>query len=142
MVSQEQFIAVNCFLRYGTLPRLMIIETWIKILDPYGYGKLPRHFYMDFFEKLARGKLTLISTIVSSSFAQQIVSFMEQKGCVSPDNGEINIKVLTKKLIDKEIDIELFNQTLKSVNDLDVPESKPITDFSFLEDLIATIVTK
>jgi hypothetical protein len=25
---------------------------------------------MDFFEKLARGKLTLISTIVSSSFAQ------------------------------------------------------------------------
>ncbi len=77
MVSQEQFIAVNCFLRYGTLPRLMIIETWIKILDPYGYGKLPRHFYMDFFEKLARGKLTLISTIVSSSFAQQIVSFME-----------------------------------------------------------------
>ena len=70
MVSQEQFIAVNCFLRYGTMPRLMIIETWIKILDPYGYGKLPRHFYMDFFEKLARGKLTLISTIVSSSFAQ------------------------------------------------------------------------
>jgi hypothetical protein len=52
------------------MPRLMIIETWIKILDPYGYGKLPRQFYMDFFEKLARGKLTLISTIVSSSFAQ------------------------------------------------------------------------
>jgi len=46
---------------------------------------------------------------------------------------------LTKKFIDKDIDIELFNQTLRSIADLDVPESKPITDFSFLEDLIATV---
>ncbi len=94
---------------------------------------------MDFFEKLARGKLTLISTIVSSSFSQQIISFMEQKGVINPDTGEIIMAKLSKKLMDKEIDIELFNQTLRSVNDLDVPESKPITDFSFLEELIATI---
>jgi hypothetical protein len=43
---------------------------------------------------------------------------------------------LSKKLMDKEIDIELFNQTLRSVADLDVPESKPIADFGFLEELI------
>jgi hypothetical protein len=48
----------------------MIIETWLKILDPYGYGKVPRDSYIDFFEKLARGRLTMINTIVSSSFAQ------------------------------------------------------------------------
>jgi hypothetical protein len=28
------------------------------------------------------------------------------------------------------------------VADLEVPESKPITDFNFLEDLLATIDTK
>ena len=54
-----------------------------------GYGKLQKEFYIDFFEKLARGKLTLISTIVSSSFAQQIASFLEQKGCLNPETREI-----------------------------------------------------
>lgn len=49
---------------------------------------------------------------------------------------------LSKKLMDKEIDIELFNQTLRSVAELDVPESKPITDFSFLESLLQTIDQK
>lgn len=49
------------------------------------------------------------------------------------------MKKLSKQLMDKEIDIELFNQTLRSVADLDVPESKPITDFGFLEGLIQTI---
>ena len=124
------------------MPKQMIIETWLHILDPYGYGRIQRQSYMDFFEKLARGKLTLISTIVSSSFAQQIVSFLEQKGCLNPETGELIMKELARRFADKEIDIELFNQTLRSVNDLDVPESKPITDFTFLEELIATIDNK
>lgn len=46
---------------------------------------------------------------------------------------------LAKKLLDKEIDIDVFNQTLRSVADLDVPDSKPLTDFGFLENLIKTI---
>jgi hypothetical protein len=58
------------------------------------------------------------------------------KGCINPDTREIIMAKLTKKLMDKEIDIELFNQTLRSVADLDVPESKPIADFGFLEELI------
>jgi len=49
------------------------------------------------------------------------------------------MKYLTKKLFDKEIDIELFNQTLRSVSELEVPECKPIADFNFLEGLIATV---
>jgi hypothetical protein len=69
VMTQEQFIAVNCFLRYGTMPKQMIIETWLKILDPQGYGKISKESYIDFFEKLARGRLTMINTIVSSSFA-------------------------------------------------------------------------
>jgi hypothetical protein len=48
LVSQEEFITMDCFHRYGTLPRNMIIETWLKIFDLYAYCKLPRHFYMDF----------------------------------------------------------------------------------------------
>ena len=42
------------------------------------------------------------------------------------DNKEIMMKILAKKLYEKEIDIELFNQTLKSVSELEVPDSKPI----------------
>lgn len=100
---------------------------------------MQRDFYIDFFEKLARGRLTMISTIVSSSFAQQIAGFLEQKGCINPDTKELIMKKLSQQLIEKEIDIELFNQTLRSVAELDVPESKPITDFGFLEGLIHTI---
>jgi hypothetical protein len=44
LVSQEEFITMDCFHRYGTLPRNMIIETWLKIFDLYAYCKLPRHF--------------------------------------------------------------------------------------------------
>jgi hypothetical protein len=92
---------------------------------------------MDFFEKLARGRLTLINTIVSSSFAQQLSSYLEQKGCMAPDTKELMMKYLTKKLFDKEIDIEVFNQTLRSVSELEVPECKPIADFNFLDGLIS-----
>ena len=49
------------------------------------------------------------------------------------------MKNLAKKLYDKEIDIELFNQTLKSISELEVPESKPIQDFNFLDGLIASV---
>ena len=52
------------------MPKSMIIETWLKILDPNGFGKIPRDSYLDFFEKLARGRLTNVNTLVSSSFAQ------------------------------------------------------------------------
>ena len=41
LITQQQYIAVNCFLRYGSMPKQMIIETWIKILDPYSLGRLP-----------------------------------------------------------------------------------------------------
>lgn len=102
-------------------------------------GLLPKDFYMDFLEKLARGKLTLIQTIVSHSFAQQIVSLLEQRDCINPDTREIIMKTLERKLLDKEIDIEIFNQTLRSVAELDVPDSKPLTDFSFLDSLLKTI---
>jgi hypothetical protein len=95
-------------------------------LDPYGYGKIQKDFYIDFFEKLARGRLTMISTLVSSSFAQQLASFLEQKGCVNPDNKEILMSKLAKKLYDKEIDVEMFNKTLRSVAELDIPDSKPL----------------
>ena len=30
-ISQQQYIGVNCFLRIGSLPKQMIIETWIKV---------------------------------------------------------------------------------------------------------------
>lgn len=49
---------------------------------------------------------------------------------------------LAKKLYDKEVDIELFNQTLRSVSELDIPDSKPLPDFNFLDGLIATIDDK
>ena len=49
------------------------------------------------------------------------------------------MKVLAKKFYDKEIDIELFNQTLRSISELEVPDCKPIQDFNFLEGLIATV---
>ena len=127
----------------------MIIETWIKvsaanekicqILDPNGMGLIPGQYFMDFLEKLARGKLTLIQTIVSHSFAQQIVSVLESKDCINLETGEIVMTKLKKKLLDKEIDIEIFNQTLRSVAELDVPDSKPLTDFSFLDSLLKTI---
>jgi|LauGreDrversion4_2_1035121.scaffolds.fasta_scaffold90691_1 hypothetical protein len=52
------------------------------------------------------------------------------------------MKDLAKKFYDKEIYIELLNKTLKSMNDFDVPDPKPITDFSFLEDFITTIDSK
>lgn len=81
----------------------------------------------------------MINTIVSSSFAQQIAMFLEQNGCINPDTKEMNIARLHKKLIEKEIDIELFNQTLRSIAELDVPDSKPISDFGFLEELLNTI---
>ena len=40
-------------------------------------------------------------------------------------------------MYDKEIDIEVFNQTLKSISELEVPESKGLADFNFLDGLIA-----
>jgi hypothetical protein len=49
------------------------------------------------------------------------------------------MKVLAKKLFDKDIDVELFNQTLKSVSELEVPDTKPISDFYFLDGLIANV---
>ena len=121
------------------MPKQMIIETWLKILDPFGYGKLTKESYLDFFEKLARGRLTMINTIVSSSFAQQLSSFLEQKGCMNGDTKELMMKTLAKKLYDKEVDIELFNQTLRSVSELEVPDSRPIADFNFLDSLIDTV---
>lgn len=30
-ISQQQYIGVNCFLRIGSLPKQMVIETWIKV---------------------------------------------------------------------------------------------------------------
>ena len=121
------------------MPKQMIIETWLKILDPFGYGKLSKESYLDFFEKLARGRLTMINTIVSSSFAQQLSAFLEQKGCMNGDTKELMMKFLAKKLYDKEIDIELFNQTLRSISELEVPNSRPIADFNFLDSLIDTV---
>jgi hypothetical protein len=34
---------------------------------------------------------------------------LEQKGCLNTDTKELIMKILAKKLFDKEIDIELFN---------------------------------
>ncbi len=66
---------------------------------------------------------------------------LEQKGCLN-DNKELMMSKLAKKLYDKEVDIEIFNQTLRSVSELDVPDSNPLPDFNFLDGLIATIDNK
>jgi hypothetical protein len=68
-----------------------------------------------------------------------MAAFLERKECINPHTKELIMKTLSKKLLDKEIDIELFNQTIRSVADLDVPESKPITDFGFLDGLHTSI---
>ena len=91
---------------------------------------------MDFFEKLARGKLTLISTIVSSAFASQLLQYLEQNDCVNPDTKDVIMSKLAQKLYDNEMDIELLSQTIRSVADLDIPDSKPITDFTFLSEVL------
>eukprot|EP00347_Sterkiella_histriomuscorum_P001155 403373116 len=135
-ISQRQFIGLNCFLRYQSMPKNVIVRTWIKILDPLGLGKIPRDQYMPFFEQLARGKLTLISTIVSSAFAEQLSQYMEQEGILNPDNKEILMPKLAQKLYDNEIDIELLSQTLRNIADLNIPDSKPITDFKFMSEII------
>ena len=81
----------------------------------------------------------MINTIVSSSYAQQLSAFLDQKGCMNGDTKELMMKILAKKLYDKEIDIELFNQTLRSISELEVPDSRPIADFNFLDSLIDTV---
>lgn len=72
-------------------------------------GIIPKPYFTDFLEKLARGKLTLIQTIVSHSFAQQILSLLEAKGCINLETGEILMSKLKKMLLEKDIDIEIFN---------------------------------
>lgn len=47
-------VATFKFSPNGTMPKLMIIETWLKILDPLGYDYLTNKLCLDFFEKLAR----------------------------------------------------------------------------------------
>jgi len=38
-----------------------------------------------------------------------LAGHLEQKGCLNADTKELIMKILAKKLFDKEIDIELFN---------------------------------
>lgn len=46
---------------------------------------------------------------------------------------------LAQKLYDNEIDIEIFSQTLRNIADLNIPDSKPITDFKFMRDILKNI---
>ncbi|CDW74465.1 UNKNOWN [Stylonychia lemnae] len=138
-ISQRQFIGLNCFLRYQSMPRQVIVKIWIKILDPLGLGKIQKEAYKIFFEKLARGKLTLISTIISSAFAEQLTQYLEQNGCLHPDTKEIIMSKMAQKLYDSEIEIEILSQTLRNIADLNIPDSKPITDFKFMGELLNDI---
>lgn len=82
----EQYLQMNCFLKYFTLQKEELIEIWIKILDPNGLRHISKIKLQEFLELLARGTTTEEQTLVSKGFANNLIRCFEIENCLS-ENG-------------------------------------------------------
>ncbi len=67
----------------------------------------------DFFERFARGRTLKTPTIVSSTFAKQMIQLLEMEGCLI-DNDNISMIVLKQKIKEGCLSVSLFNQMMRT----------------------------
>ena len=114
-IDFELYVRIKCFVKYYTISKEELIKIWMKILNPINNVSLPKDELEDLFEKFARGRIQSQKILVSVRFSQDMITLLVNEGCENPeDKREILLDAIKQKLEDEVIDIELFNQMIKT----------------------------
>lgn len=102
-------------MKYYLISRDEIIKMWLKIINPSAVSALTKVDLCDLFERFARGKIQAEKILVSVHFSLNMIKLLEENGCENPeDKKEILMSALEEKIKNGDIDIELFNQMIKT----------------------------
>eukprot|EP00347_Sterkiella_histriomuscorum_P008838 403343544 len=112
-IEWEQYLLMNCFLKYFTLQKEQLIKIWIKILDPNGLRHIQMKKLIEFLEILARGTTTDEHTLVSKAYARNLIKCFEKEDCLSENGNEVLMEKVEEAFKNGTIEIEILNQTLR-----------------------------
>lgn len=93
---------------YHTLPNNELQKIWVKILNPKSNVVAPYSQMFDFFERFARGSMQESPTLISKTFAAQMLDLFEKEGCL-PTRDKVDMKILASRISDGTFEIHLFN---------------------------------
>ena len=109
------YVRIKCFLKYYTIAPNDLRKLWMKILNPISRTCLAKEELMDLFERFARGRILDSKILVSAKFSEDMIELLVREGCENPeDPKEIKMSAVLRKLDDGTLDIELFNQMIKT----------------------------
>jgi len=114
-IDFDMYVHIKCFMKYYTISRDELIKMWFKIINPSSHFSLPKEELKDLFERFARGKIQKEKILVSEHFSKHMIALLEREGCENlEDPKEIQMSKIFKRVEDGTIDIELFNQMIKT----------------------------
>ena len=88
---------------------------WMKIINPSSSLTLTKDELLDLFERFARGNIQSQKILVSAHFSEKMIKLLEEEHCENPeDPREIVIAEIENRIKEGVIDIELFNQMIKT----------------------------
>ena len=111
-IDFETYCRINCFIKYQTTDPVDLIRIWIKILNPQSIMVISVQEMVDLFERISRGCIYEVPTLISTTFSKQMIELFQKEGCLI---GEDRVDMITmqKKIEEGVFDVELFNQLFK-----------------------------
>jgi len=82
VIDFPTFCRINCLLKYLTIGGSDLIKIWIKILNPLGVNTVSKDDMIDLFERFARGSMTEQPTLISHTFALNMLELFKMEGCI------------------------------------------------------------
>mmetsp|Transcript_34855 Transcript_34855/g.45886 ORF Transcript_34855/g.45886 Transcript_34855/m.45886 type:complete len:199 (-) Transcript_34855:120-716(-) len=114
-VDFDMYVRIKCFMKYYTISKEDLTKMWFKIINPSANVSLPKDELEDLFERFARGKIQSQKILVSAHFSENMIKLLEREGCENPEEPkEILMSEVNRKIEDGTINIELFNQMIKT----------------------------
>ena len=107
-IDFDLYVKLKCFLVFYTIEGSELYQLWTRIINPGNASHISYDEFFDFLERLCRGSTQDSPTLVSRSFAVQVIELLKLEGCVDEKNAIIMVS-LNQKLKDGSLDIELFN---------------------------------
>lgn len=114
-IDFDMYVRIKCFMKHYTISPEELLKMWLKIINPSGSLTLTKDELQDLFERFARGNIQSQKILVSAHFSESMIKLLEKEGCENPEEPkEIVVAEIENRIKDGVIDIEVFNQMIKT----------------------------
>ena len=111
-LSFDTYCRIQSFLEYQTMSDAELVKMWVKILNPSSLPVIEVSEMQDFFERFTRGKSLQEPSLISDTFAKQMMILFQLEDCLVDDNQRVQMEKLREKIEDGTISPQIFSQML------------------------------